>query len=188
MNVQEPAAPGKPNLVFLTPELAEQLLQNMVPNRPVGKSRVEEMSRDIVAGRYLLNGDSLKVNSEGQLFDGQHRCHAVIKAQTGIWVWIFSDLEYTSALMATVDCNKSRSRADIWRLGELPFASSIPGALAVQWRYQNNKMNGTDRPTKQEEQILLGLHPGIMEGFHNPDVMGVGKKKLRSLGIAVGLF
>jgi hypothetical protein len=66
--------------VQVTPELAKEWLEQNTGNfRSVDKSRVENYAAEMAAGRWDLNGETIKFNGN-VLIDGQHRLLAAIKA------------------------------------------------------------------------------------------------------------
>lgn len=74
--------------VFVTPEIAsEMLLQNTQNFRKLDKNRVAQYAKDIKAGQWDENGETIKVNGS-TLLDGQHRLSAIKAANKGAWMLI----------------------------------------------------------------------------------------------------
>jgi len=69
--------------VHITPDMAEELLKFNPVNRKVKSSWVEALRRDILNHRWLQTHESIAINKLGNMHDGQHRAHAVIKAGVG---------------------------------------------------------------------------------------------------------
>jgi hypothetical protein len=69
--------------VYITPDMAEELLKFNPVNRKVKQSWVEALRRDILNHRWLQTHESIAINKLGNMHDGQHRGHAVIKAGVG---------------------------------------------------------------------------------------------------------
>jgi len=66
---------------YVTPETAKEwLTHNKDNNRKLMKGRVEQYANDIKAGKWELNGETIKFNKKGDLIDGQHRLQAVVEA------------------------------------------------------------------------------------------------------------
>jgi hypothetical protein len=65
---------------MITPEVAKVLLSTMNGNRPLNDSRVVEMAMLMEDGSWVLNGETVKLNTKGELFDGQHRLQACVLA------------------------------------------------------------------------------------------------------------
>lgn len=66
-------------VVEITPELARQLLSNNKINRKIKPTIVERYAEQMEAGEWKFTGDTIKVDGEGMLLDGQHRLLAIIK-------------------------------------------------------------------------------------------------------------
>lgn len=64
---------------MVTPEMAENILAARGPNRNVSASVINKYARDMLAGRWQLNGQTIKISKDGQLLDGQHRLEAAKK-------------------------------------------------------------------------------------------------------------
>ena len=65
----------------VSPELANHLLNNHYrQNRKVKKRVVEKYARDMKAGNWLFTGESIGIDVEGKILDGQHRLMAIRQA------------------------------------------------------------------------------------------------------------
>lgn len=65
----------------ITPDGAREILAtNYSGNRAVRVRTVEMYASDMAAGRWQLTGAPIQVSASGNLIDGQHRLHAVIKS------------------------------------------------------------------------------------------------------------
>jgi len=69
--------------VYITPEMAQKLLDYNPINRKIKMGHVEGLKRDIQNHRWLQTHESIAVNKLGNMHDGQHRALAIIKAWTG---------------------------------------------------------------------------------------------------------
>lgn len=115
--------------VFVSPDFAAKLLSTMAKNRRLDEGRVLKYAEEILKDRWDVNGESIKVSHDGVLWDGQHRCQAIIKANKGIWSAVF----YGSAPNTpfSVDTGRPRKFSDILtQQGEVNVS-----ALAASVRY-----------------------------------------------------
>lgn len=71
-------------IVTITPKLALQLLGRNTHNRSVVQARVDQYATDMRKGDWQVNGEAIKISSDGQILDGQHRLMAVLEADTSI--------------------------------------------------------------------------------------------------------
>jgi hypothetical protein len=70
----------KTETVLLTPELAADLLARNKMNRKVVQDHVDYLAGEMLAGRWIENGDPVAIDTDGVFANGQHRAHASIKA------------------------------------------------------------------------------------------------------------
>lgn len=68
----------------VTPFMAETWLKQNVRNRSANQTRVETIAADIIAGRWVVNGDAIRFGADGTLYDGQHRLMAICKAGVAV--------------------------------------------------------------------------------------------------------
>ena len=65
-NGSAPAA-CRPEVMFITPEIAQQWTGLNTRNRPVRYTKVAQYARDMKAGNWALNGETVKIASDGPL-------------------------------------------------------------------------------------------------------------------------
>jgi hypothetical protein len=72
-------------VIQLTPEVAKELLDRL-PERQRAQSQrsIDRYASDLLEGEFPFTGDPIRVDVNGELIDGQHRCVAVM--ETGITV------------------------------------------------------------------------------------------------------
>lgn len=76
-------------VIQLTPEMAENLLSRRGEGqRDKTRAGVEAYEHDVGAGVWSLHHQGMLVDEHMNLFDGQHRCHAVRRAGKSIWTMI----------------------------------------------------------------------------------------------------
>lgn len=153
-----------PEIVTITPDLARDWTLLNTRNRKVRYMTVERFARDMAAGNWVLNGESIKIAADGTVLDGQHRLYACIKAETPFQSVVIRGLPLEA--QDTIDTGMARKFADQLTLrGEVNTA--ILGAIA-RWAYRwlhGVKMSGaTDQdPTHNEMFALLEAEPRIRE-------------------------
>jgi hypothetical protein len=88
-------------VVTITPEMAARWLEkNTANNRNVNGPTVDVYARDMRAGRWQLTPQGVAFNRTGELVDGQHRLHAIIKAGVAVEMVVATGflVEYDSPL------------------------------------------------------------------------------------------
>lgn len=148
-------------IVDVTPELAETWLSRNPKNRNLQRAVVDSYARDIEAGRWRLNGETIKFGPSGVLLDGQHRLSAVIQANTAVPMVIVRNLG--NDVMATVDTGAKRSYADALKLAGEENTSTLPAVVrrAVMWERGMRTNTGAIKPTALEMDDFLARQPGI---------------------------
>ncbi len=68
----------------ITPQLAAELLAMGAKNRRVSETHVKKLAEEMKAGRWVLNGETIKFSADGKLIDGQHRLEAIILSGVSI--------------------------------------------------------------------------------------------------------
>lgn len=99
------------SVVNVTPTLAQQWLDNARPNRHLGWNHVNAYAYDMKRGGWALNPNaSLLFDVHGKLADGQHRLHALIKANMSLDMFV--DRGVPEEVLATIDRGRARSISD----------------------------------------------------------------------------
>lgn len=150
--------------VDLTPALAQQLLDNMQKNRPVKWAKVNAYYRDMVAGRFNgLNGETICIDWNNQMYQGQHRCLAVIKAQLTVRVVIGYGFDPESA--RTVDQGARRSIGDNLAMEGYKHSPILQSTTRLLIRYESGGRTKLDNisPGIAEVEALLAAHPEIVD-------------------------
>lgn len=104
--------------VEMTPAKAMELLANADPNRTVHERRVSALARDMIAGRWRLNAENIKIAPDGKLIDGEHRLWAVVRAEEhGVKsVPMMVAFNVPREARQTIDTGKPRSYADVLKI------------------------------------------------------------------------
>jgi hypothetical protein len=164
-------------VVNFTPTLAEAILNNNRLNRPLREGRVEKYARDMAAGRWRMNAETIKLTRTGDLLDGQHRMFAVIEAVNlmakgkslpPIPMMVVEGLD--EDVMPTIDTGAARTFADVLTIegrGEEGSAkNTMLVAAAVKWLhwYVNGHQGSLSRlrPTHSELHVLLEKNADVM--------------------------
>jgi len=93
----------------ITPQVAERLLANNPNNRPILAGVVERYRRDMVNGKWALNGQTVKIGRSGRLLDGQHRCRAAIAGNCSFYAIVVRQV--ADSVFDTLDIGARRTLA-----------------------------------------------------------------------------
>ena len=150
--------------IELTPEYAVRLLENPAPNRLTDQGRLASYARDIAEDRWTFNGETIKVNQAGQMFDGKHRCMAVVRAEKSIQTLIAWDAEE-----ANVDMGRPRTYADVLSIGGARNSRNVAAAVRSITLWNNGSKPGLEgqyKPTLPELEQTLKSWPEITDILH----------------------
>lgn len=94
MKTQEcPVENVKLSLRFIDPADAAKLLQtNPEHQRNVSRSNLTKIEHSLNNGEFRVTGESLIVDENGRLMDGQHRLQACVNTGIGFWTVFVSGI------------------------------------------------------------------------------------------------
>jgi hypothetical protein len=154
----------KPEVMTITPEIALEWTGLNTHNRPVRYARVAQFARDMAAGKWVLNGESVKIATDGTIIDGQHRLYACIKAETPFETVVIRGLPL--AVQDTVDTGAARKMSDQLSLRGEVNASLLASVarLALKWLHGVRGTGASDQePTRAEMMAFIEIDPRLRE-------------------------
>lgn len=96
----------------VTPAMAKQWLDNSgFSNRHLENTRVQKLASDIKKGNWIFDGTPIRFNGGGDILDGQHRLHAIIRANLAVQSLVIKGIKSESK--NTIDTGKPRSIGDV---------------------------------------------------------------------------
>ena len=183
---QKPAHNLKVSMIG--PAEAAELLEANTDNRPVSDRHVQRIQRQIEAGKWQFNGDTIKIAKDRKVIDGQHRLFAIIESGVAVETAVVTDID--PGAFSTVDTiSKARSGADtLSRLGLKRHQQSV--AMALQWlmRYQNECIPTYRQPQNKiengdiEEAYLA--HPTMVDAAEKTRIL----RRILNHGVATAMF
>lgn len=148
---------------LITPAKAKELLEANKGNRPVRLSVVAQYRADMKAGRWHMNGETIKIDKEGTILDGQHRLLACVQSDVSFVSYIVRGLE--PEVYLTIDIGSKRTCSDA--LAREGVKHSAATASAVRWLIrieQAHMSRGNESaeltPAKTLEEVAK--HPEIV--------------------------
>ncbi len=145
----------------IAPEMAERMLGKNTTNRNIRLSAVRSYARDMAAGNWHLNGETIKFAADGTLLDGQHRLHAVIASGATVQMLVARGVRPEA--MRTVDMGLRRRYADHLKINGFSNAPTLASLVrrAVMWEEGKYLNTGTVQPTAAEMDAFLEACPEI---------------------------
>ncbi|NGO73181.1 hypothetical protein [Streptomyces boncukensis] len=156
-----PGLTPRTDVLTVTPDLAREWLTRNTHNRPVRKTAIAKYARDMAAGHWAMNGESIKFAIDGTLLDGQHRLLALIAADTSVNMLIVSGLVNTS--QATMDAGAKRTTGDALSLNGEKHSQMLASVLKKVWMWDRGdyKLSSNVTPSTAECAALLAERPEI---------------------------
>jgi len=130
----------KPEMVLetITPAMAQKWLQTMVNNRTLSQAKAIEYAIAIDDNRWSINGETIKFDAEGRLFDGQHRLQGCVLADKAFKSYVAYGITDEDAF-STVDVGKNRSHGDVFSIAGYPSCNLASGAALLIYQYKNKE-------------------------------------------------
>lgn len=172
----------------ITPAYARELLDTQEHNRNLSKRRVQQMADDITSVRWVANGESIKIDRNGKLIDGQHRLSGCILAGKPFTSLVVTGLD--PKVIESIDQGASRSPGNVLQMLKPPAknANNTASALRMLWQFEKfgqpimagGRTYGNAHPTRAmiiakyyelrglEESIQLGMRLKKHLGFLSP--------------------
>lgn len=116
----------EPQIELITPEKAEHLLSLNMRNRPLNLNRVRLYVAAMRAGDWRCNGEAIKISTENELIDGQHRLQAVLECGIPQKMLVVRGLDPN--VIATLDTGRVRTSGDVLAItykGEINTADAL---------------------------------------------------------------
>lgn len=146
--------------VTVTPQMAQALLDNNPMNRSLRLNYVEALARDMQRGAWQFNGESIKVNCDGSLIDGQHRLSACVKSGVPFATVIIEGLP--SDVRATIDGGAKRTTGDRLTMSGVDYGNRVAATLRIMMSVAIGHYRG-ERFSIQEDLRVYDMHPGVIE-------------------------
>lgn len=154
-------------VVTLTLGLAGELLRRNPDNRHIRKTKVAQFTRDILADRFALNGEAIKITTDGLLNDGQHRATAVIEANKPLVTLFTFGVERETR--TTLDQGAARGAGDYLSMDGVQNATtqaSITRQLLSYERTGGKSLSDATYVTNAEVLERVERDPKIAESAH----------------------
>lgn len=127
-------------VVKITPSMAKRWLATQVRNRTLNQQKVAEYARDMAAGRWDLNGETIKFDTHDHLIDGQHRLAAVVQAGATVESVVVWGL--VPETQDTVDIGKVRAVGDTLMLHGHRHGTTAGSVARVKLAYDRHPDKG----------------------------------------------
>lgn len=147
-------------IVKMTPDWALELLDGHDNYRNLSPKKVEQFVGDMKEGRWVFDGEPIRLDKDGHLVDGQHRLNACVHADYSFETCLVQGIE--TEAVKVIDTGKPRNFADYLRSNGIGDATAVSAAVTAAWRI--------DQPGEFTHQA--GTVSEYAEWYHqNPDIV-----------------
>tara|TARA_R110002020_G_scaffold473701_1_gene703349 strand:- start:462 stop:1265 length:804 start_codon:yes stop_codon:yes gene_type:complete len=130
----------------ITPSIAEEMLKRNVSNRGLNTNHVKGLSKEMIDGNWMFDGQPIRFSENGGLLDGQHRLSAVVKSGLSQEFLILTGI--SSEAFKVMDSGKTRSGADIFSIDGVTnyaLAAASCKLILIHKKGSNRLTDGSER-------------------------------------------
>lgn len=153
VNGTAPAAKPEVTTMTVTPDIAREWTARNDRNRPLRHNKIGQFARDMKAGNWSLNGETVKIDANGDLIDGQHRLYACIQADVPFETVVIRGLPPEA--QDTVDTGVARRMADQLAIRGEPNANLLAAIArwSLKWHRGIRTQGATDQEPSHSEML-----------------------------------
>lgn len=144
----------------ISPAYAKELLERSMPNRPLSEHTVARYAVDMADGLWINNGQGIVISDTGELLDGQHRLHAIIKSGKTVAMLVVRGVPRQA--FVTMDSGKGRKLSDVLAIEGYKYRFNLGAAAKLAYNYIAGVSSSytTSRGTLEQ---FIKRHPYISE-------------------------
>lgn len=145
----------------ITPADAQEILAKNTHNRPIRPADVNDYARDMVAGKWRMNGQAIQIAKDGTVLNGQHRLHAVIRADRAAEFLVVTGLEMAD--QDTIDTGRKRTMANVLAMNGTKNSAVVAAVAArvIRWDMGDKSLTGSHRSTHSELGEWINQNPAV---------------------------
>jgi hypothetical protein len=170
----EVTVPLSSKVETVTPTMAREMLSKNTNNRNMKSGIVKYYQAEIENGNWDVNGESIKIATDGTLLDGQHRLEAI--SRSGVAVDTFVVRGLNKDVFTTIDAGKSRNHGDYLKIaGHDGNTTTLAAAGRISMFFGEDGVfrvggHGTagkqgNRVSPEDMVVYVEKHPGLAESI-----------------------
>lgn len=136
-------------------EEVSRLWEKRPKNRPVTESKCKWLSEVMAGGHYIPNGETVILDENGNVLDGQHRIRAAQIAGVPLQTYVVYVNGNHAKIFDSIDQGKKRSPSDRLAIAGAKNYVNAAALIAALGRYDkgqyDRKPGGSQRPTSSLE-------------------------------------
>ncbi|MEI6187061.1 MAG: hypothetical protein WCP46_00975 [Alphaproteobacteria bacterium] len=140
---------------YITPQMARELLKGNNSNRSLNENRILFYAKAMKNGEWKEDtAEMIKLSISNNLIDGQHRLHALIKANASIYMHVAYNI--SESVFDVLDTGKARSAGDILSSKGIPNPTKISSSISGYYNLKkgNRFMHQQKSTTLSNQEVL----------------------------------
>jgi hypothetical protein len=114
--------------ILITPAKAKEYLQANIENRNLREKHVSKLVNDIIENRWIEDtAETIKIAKSGRILDGQHRLHAIVKANKSIYCHVATGLD--ESVFKVIDTGTVRNATDVFKIEKIKHDKQLPSII-----------------------------------------------------------
>lgn len=139
----------------ITPTVAKRYLGENTSNRNIRENVVNKLAGALERDEWFLSNDAITFNGNGTLLNGQHRLHAIIKANKPATMLVLHGVP--SEAQSVMDTGARRNLADMLKLRGETNPNMLAGAIRQVWYFEQGLPLASNKPEPSPQQIMAAL-------------------------------
>lgn len=139
--------------ILVTPKTAKKYLEVNIKNRSLKDPVVIRYANDMKNGNWKQDtGEFIKISESGVILDGQHRLHAIIKANCSVYLDFIFNLK--DEVFDVIDTGASRTASDIFKIDGVKNANIIPSMISFWHLLKTQKISASKKYKLSNADVL----------------------------------
>jgi hypothetical protein len=164
---------------LITPEMAQAWLDRGGVNRKPSERAIMKLVYAINLGEWDLTGETIKLDREGRVRDGQHRLQAIIRSGKAVQCIVVRGIPESA--FDKIDTGKSRSMADVLSIHghaqNTALATAARGLMLIEnygrLSAGGSRVGSAPAPSNAQGLAYIEAHPEVEEAIHLADSIRV---------------
>ncbi len=155
---------------LITPTIAKELLEHNDHNRKLTNRNIDVLVKAIKNDEWQVSGQTIIIDTNGDLADGQHRLEAIVVADVAVFANVCRGVE--PKVFTVIDIGKARTGADILSINGVADNAKITtliksfNAYKLQHLRSSPKMSNTEVLREYEANEFM-YHTALDDGKAN---------------------
>lgn len=140
----------------ISPAKAQIMLKKNPNNRTLKHKHVEFLAAQMIQGNWQDNGQTIIIDANDNLLDGQHRLNAIVQAERTIPMLVVRGV--SPKTMNTIDTGASRNAGDTFEMNGVLNAGAVSSMARTLMLWDKENMHssmdhsgwGNDKPSNDE--------------------------------------